>query len=118
MDANGGYEVHRGVIPREYRPNFYSSVAKYHVCLPQNVQVEILLVWAELVQLTSLRLPKIGTIIQNHEGEYESGPIPGIGGPFDTATKFLRHGLTLSSLGGIEKGSHNQCRGRQYRQKR
>ncbi|KAJ6036430.1 hypothetical protein N7540_000709 [Penicillium herquei] len=71
IDANGGYEVHRGVVPREYRPNFYSSVAKYHV------------------HLTSLRLPKIGTIIRDHEGEYESGPIPGIGGPFDTATEFF-----------------------------
>ncbi|KAJ5713875.1 uncharacterized protein N7483_011056 [Penicillium malachiteum] len=58
MDPNGGYEVHRGMIPKEYRPNFYSFVAKYHV------------------HLTSLRLPKIGTIIRNHEGGYESGPIP------------------------------------------
>jgi hypothetical protein len=31
MDALGGYDVHRGVIPREYRQNFYRSVAKCHV---------------------------------------------------------------------------------------
>jgi hypothetical protein len=31
MDALGGYEVHRGVIPRKYRENFYRSVAKCHV---------------------------------------------------------------------------------------
>lgn len=36
MDALGGYKVHRGVIDKEYRPNFYRSVAKFHVrlCLP------------------------------------------------------------------------------------
>ncbi|KAJ5943995.1 hypothetical protein N7516_004163 [Penicillium verrucosum] len=69
MDALGGYEAHRGVIPKEYRQNFYRSVAKCH--------------------LTSLRLPKIGTIVRNHEGGYECGPLPGIGGPFDTATAFF-----------------------------
>ncbi|KAJ5158617.1 uncharacterized protein N7500_008268 [Penicillium coprophilum] len=71
MDALGGYKVHRGVIPKEHRQNFYRSVAKSHV------------------QLTSLRLPKIGTIIRNSEGNYECGPLPGIGGPFDTATAFF-----------------------------
>ncbi|KAJ5145996.1 uncharacterized protein N7515_000560 [Penicillium bovifimosum] len=71
MDAAGGYDTHRGVIPKEHRQNFYRSVAKCHV------------------QMTSLRMPKIGTIVRNSEGGYECGPIPGIGGPFDTATAFF-----------------------------
>ena len=41
------------------------------------------------VQIASLRLPKIGTIVRNREGGYESGPLPGIGGPFDTAAAFF-----------------------------
>ncbi|KAF7541418.1 hypothetical protein G7054_g590 [Neopestalotiopsis clavispora] len=41
------------------------------------------------VQLTSMRLPKIGTIIRNEDGQYDLGPIPGIGGPFDTAAAFF-----------------------------
>jgi hypothetical protein len=36
-----------------------------------------------------LRLPKIGTIVRNRECRYESGPFPGIGGPFDTAAAFF-----------------------------
>ena len=36
-----------------------------------------------------MRLPKIGTVVRNKEGGYESGPLPGIGGPFDTATAFF-----------------------------
>jgi hypothetical protein len=71
MDALGGYEVHRGVIPTQYRRHFYRSVATCHV------------------QITSLRLPKIGTFVRNKEGGYESGPLPGIGGPFDTAAAFF-----------------------------
>ncbi|KAJ5470421.1 hypothetical protein N7530_007778 [Penicillium desertorum] len=71
IDALGGYEAHRGVIPKEHRQNFYRTVAKCHV------------------QLTSLRLPKIGTIVRNSEGGYVCGPLPGIGGPFDTATAFF-----------------------------
>ncbi|KAG8161283.1 hypothetical protein KVR01_009547 [Diaporthe batatas] len=71
MDALGGHKVHHGVIPVEYRKPFYQSVAKCHV------------------QMTSLRLPKIGTVIRMEDGGYESGPIPGIGGPFDTAAAFF-----------------------------
>ncbi|TGO46274.1 hypothetical protein BOTNAR_0599g00030 [Botryotinia narcissicola] len=41
------------------------------------------------VELSAVQLPKIGTIISiNEDGTYEQGPIPGIGGPFDTATAF------------------------------
>ncbi|KAL0941928.1 uncharacterized protein CTRU02_204691 [Colletotrichum truncatum] len=71
MDALGGHKLHRGVIPVEYRKPFYRSVAECHV------------------QMTSLRLPKIGTVIRRDDGVFESGPIPGIGGPFDTATAFF-----------------------------
>ena len=39
--------------------------------------------------MTSLRLPKIGTVVRTQEGGYESGPLPGIGGPFDTAAAFF-----------------------------
>ncbi|KAK1572702.1 uncharacterized protein LY79DRAFT_569787 [Colletotrichum navitas] len=71
MDAHGGHSAHGGVIPAEHRKTFYQSVAKCHV------------------QITSLRLPKIGVISQREDGGYEAGPIPGIGGPFDTAAAFF-----------------------------
>ncbi|KAK2012800.1 hypothetical protein LZ32DRAFT_628591 [Colletotrichum eremochloae] len=71
MDALGGHKVHGGVIPVEYRKTFYRSVAECHV------------------QMASLRLPKIGAITRREDGGYEPGPIPGIGGPFDTAAAFF-----------------------------
>lgn len=44
MDALGGHRVHRGVIPREHRPNFYRSVAKAHVRLPSRPMGSLLVV--------------------------------------------------------------------------
>ncbi|KDN67109.1 hypothetical protein CSUB01_01752 [Colletotrichum sublineola] len=71
MDALGGHKVHGGVIPVEYRKTFYRSVAECHV------------------QMASLRLPNIGAVTRREDGGYEPGPIPGIGGPFDTAAAFF-----------------------------
>jgi hypothetical protein len=34
-------------------------------------------------------MPQIGTIPRTPEGGYKSGPLPGIGGPFDTAAAFF-----------------------------
>ncbi|KAF6805163.1 hypothetical protein CMUS01_14685, partial [Colletotrichum musicola] len=39
--------------------------------------------------MASLRLPKIGTVVRKEDSGYEAGPIPGIGGPFDTAAAFF-----------------------------
>ncbi|KAI1170884.1 kinase-like domain-containing protein [Nemania sp. FL0916] len=72
MDSAGGYEVHGGRIPQVHRQRFYRSVAKCHA------------------QFTALRFPKIGTVFRNQKGEYDIGPFPNIGGPFDCATSFYR----------------------------
>lgn len=39
--------------------------------------------------MTSVRLPKIGTVKRNNNGSFDVGPLPVIGGPFGTATAFL-----------------------------
>jgi len=39
--------------------------------------------------MTSVRLPKIGTIVRSKDGSYDIGPFPDIGGPFATATAFF-----------------------------
>lgn len=33
--------------------------------------------------------PKIGAIVRRQDGTYEVGPLPGLGGPFSTATEYL-----------------------------
>lgn len=39
--------------------------------------------------MTSIRFPKIGMVYQCDNGSYEVGPIPGLGGPFETAQEYF-----------------------------
>jgi hypothetical protein len=41
--------------------------------------------------MSSIRFDKIGSVIKNPDGKYTVGPIPNIGGPFDTAADFFQH---------------------------
>ncbi|KAK3681685.1 hypothetical protein B0T22DRAFT_531107 [Podospora appendiculata] len=68
MDADGGHEVHRGNIRLNRREAFY----RYGT------------------QLSSVRLPKIGMVVQREDGSYDVGSFPDIGRPFETATDFFK----------------------------
>lgn len=39
--------------------------------------------------MSSLTFPRIGSIARLQDGTYDIGPLPGLGGPFDTATEYL-----------------------------
>ncbi|KAH8727750.1 kinase-like domain-containing protein [Phaeosphaeriaceae sp. PMI808] len=71
MDSFGGWPAHKGHIPTHFRSKFYTKMAK--------IQVD----------LTSVRFPKIGSIVQLSDGSYSVGAIPRIGGPFETAAGFF-----------------------------
>ncbi|KAK4156049.1 hypothetical protein C8A00DRAFT_41427 [Chaetomidium leptoderma] len=71
MDSFGGYEVHHGETPAQFRDKFHAALA--------DIQTEI----------TSIRFSKIGAIVVTRDGEFDVGPIPNIGGPFDTAADYL-----------------------------
>ncbi|KAI0101410.1 kinase-like domain-containing protein [Nemania sp. FL0031] len=45
---------------------------------------------AAFVQITSVRLPQIGTVVHDADASFTTRPIPGIGGPFNTATSFMQ----------------------------
>ncbi|KAL3454441.1 hypothetical protein BJX65DRAFT_260508 [Aspergillus insuetus] len=72
MDAAGGYDVHRGRVPVEWKGAFYREMASIQV------------------HLSSICLPKIGTIVKRADGSFDVGPLPGLGGPFSTATDFCK----------------------------
>ncbi|KAK2748271.1 hypothetical protein FQN57_000929 [Myotisia sp. PD_48] len=61
-----------GSIPEEHKSSFYEEMARIHV------------------EISSLVFPKIGSIIRQENGSYEIGPIPGLGGPFETATEYFK----------------------------
>ena len=40
-------------------------------------------------EISSITFPKIGAIIRLEDGTYDVGPLPDLGGPFDTVTEYL-----------------------------
>ncbi|TWU70760.1 hypothetical protein ED733_001793 [Metarhizium rileyi] len=71
MDSFGGYEVHRGKMPETFTPKFHATLA--------DIQA----------QMSAIRFAKIGGIVKAADGTYCVGPLPGIGGPFDSPAQFL-----------------------------
>ncbi|KAF5017914.1 hypothetical protein F66182_10130 [Fusarium sp. NRRL 66182] len=66
-------------------------------CLKGNVGMDIARIH---VELSRVQLPKIGTIESiNPDGILQQGPIPGLGGPFITATEFFEAWATHSKFG-------------------
>ncbi|OBT97653.1 hypothetical protein VE01_04426 [Pseudogymnoascus verrucosus] len=72
MDADGGYKTHNREIPPQHKTNFYNEMAQVQVSRDD-----------------------IGTLAkdrnhyQGQDGNYDIGPLPDLGGPFDTATAFF-----------------------------
>ncbi|KAI9748692.1 MAG: acetyl-CoA synthetase [Chaenotheca gracillima] len=72
LRGNVGMDLNFDFIPDKQKATFYEEMA--------HIQTDI----------SSLLLPKIGCIIRLEDGSYEVGPIPGFGGPFDTASDYLK----------------------------
>ncbi|TEA15774.1 hypothetical protein C8034_v002327 [Colletotrichum sidae] len=69
-------------VPPGFKPKFLRRLAQMHV------------------QLATVQLPMIGTILsRNEDGTYRQGPIPGLGGPFNTATEFFKAWAAKSTFG-------------------
>ncbi|KAI0502731.1 hypothetical protein F5B22DRAFT_59121 [Xylaria bambusicola] len=73
VEGSDSNEISEEDIPYRYKQTLLSGLAKIHV------------------QLSKVLLPQIGTIVSlNADGTCQQGPIPGLGGPFNTATEFFR----------------------------
>ncbi|KAK1966174.1 hypothetical protein LY78DRAFT_703131 [Colletotrichum sublineola] len=73
-------------IPRPYKQTFLRRLAQIHV------------------QLATVQLPMIGTIVsRNEDGTYRQGPIRGLGGPFNTATEFFEAWAAKTTFGMTEE---------------
>ncbi|KAL2890649.1 protein kinase-like (PK-like) protein [Ceratocystis lukuohia] len=73
-------------VPRQYNQSFLSGLAKIHF------------------QLSTIQLPQIGTIVSlNPDGTFQQGPIPGLGGPFNTATEFFQAWAAKAKFGLTEE---------------
>jgi len=62
------------------------------------------------VQLSAIRLPLIGKIIgKTLDGSYIQGPIPGIGGPFQTAEEYFKGWAETSEFGMSDERLTGAC---------
>ncbi|KAB8211879.1 hypothetical protein BDV34DRAFT_219095 [Aspergillus parasiticus] len=75
---------------------------------PSKDKLRVFSAMAEIqIKMFNIRLPKIGKITGiNDDGSYRQGPIPGLGGPFNTAAEFFRAWSTKVDFG----LSHNQLK--------
>ena len=71
MDSFGGWDIHRGELPDGAKQRFLGQMA--------GVQVE----------MAGVRFARIGSVVRRDDERFDVGPIPGIGGPFDTAGEFF-----------------------------
>ncbi|KAI9748499.1 MAG: hypothetical protein M4579_007206 [Chaenotheca gracillima] len=72
LPGNVGMNLNFNFIPDRHKAPFFEEMAQ--------IQTD----------MSSLLFPKIGCIERLEDGTYEVGPIPGFGGPFDTATDYLK----------------------------
>jgi hypothetical protein len=82
-------DVHKGRTPPLFKKKFYTAMAE--------IQVRCRVVFSlapstnqNQIEMTSIRFPKIGTIVRLSNGTFSVGPIPGVGGPFDSAAAFFK----------------------------
>ncbi|KAI3336838.1 hypothetical protein HD806DRAFT_19503 [Xylariaceae sp. AK1471] len=81
LPGNVGMDLDMKIPPR-FKSSFFRKLACIHV------------------ELSTVQLPKIGIIVsRNEDGTYQQGSIPGLGGPFDTATKFFQAWASKTEFG-------------------
>lgn len=68
-DLNG--DTDHGV-PSQHKSSFYTEMARLQT------------------EMASITFPKIGAIVRLEDGTYDVGPLPRLGGPFNTATEYLK----------------------------
>ncbi|KAK4868590.1 hypothetical protein LT330_006792 [Penicillium expansum] len=76
-DFTGPGSVH---IPPQFKAKFYHEIARIHASIA-NLRAT--------AAMSTIRFPKIGMVAKRNDGRYEIEAIPGLGGPFDTATEYF-----------------------------
>ncbi|KAI9793098.1 MAG: hypothetical protein M1816_000996 [Peltula sp. TS41687] len=72
LPGNVGTDLNYRSIPAQYKSKFFEEMARCQA------------------EMSSSLFPKIGSISRLEDGSYEIGPIPWLGGPFETATEYLK----------------------------
>lgn len=91
LPGNVGMDVNDAIVPEQHKAKFFKQMANAQVRKPnQQVRRTSMLTHSPQVQFSSILLPRIGVPVRLDDGTVTIEPIPGIGGPFDTASAFFR----------------------------
>ena len=83
MDLNARREV-----PTEHKPAFFAAMSELQVSSHSHLLIDLALRDRQ-TEISTIMLPKIGSVIRLSDGTYDVGPLPSIGGPFNTVTECL-----------------------------
>ncbi|KAL5360791.1 hypothetical protein BJX96DRAFT_184803 [Aspergillus floccosus] len=101
LRGNAGIDLSMN-LPSEHKLAVYSRMAETQVCtVAALTRISIMLIfWLTYIDLFNIRLPKIGKVVGiNEDGTYQQGPLPILGGPFDTAAEFFRAWASKAEFG-------------------
>lgn len=92
LNGNVALDLNFNHIPEEYKDKFFEAMAKIQVCSVGSLSTRLGPMDADIFQteISSIRFPKIGALVRRKDGGYDVGPLPGIGGPFATATEYFQ----------------------------
>ncbi|CAD6565669.1 MAG: hypothetical protein ASARMPREDX12_006713 [Alectoria sarmentosa] len=71
LSGNVGVDLSGVEIPAQHKASFHREMARFQT------------------EISSITFPKIGAIVKLQDGTYDVGPLPGLGGPFITATEYF-----------------------------
>lgn len=91
LPGNVGMDINFNFIPKQFKGRFFEQMA--------NAQV----------QTCNLLFPQIGSLVLLRDGAVKIGPIPGIGGPFDTASAYLRAWASNKKFAASEQRVREVC---------
>ena len=91
LQGNAAVDLNNRLIPPEHSASFYRSLAEYQA------------------EMSSIAFPKIGSPIRKPDGTYDVGPLPRLGGPFSTATEYLRAWAKHTPFYGGTDGLKEMC---------
>ena len=99
LPGNVAMDLQFSSVPAQHKSSFYADMARFQVCLCSKIDLQQYPFFSfrctcthsqRQTEITSILFPKIGSIIRLPNGTYDVGPLPGLGGPFDTVTDYLR----------------------------
>ncbi|MCJ1461234.1 hypothetical protein MMC28_011616 [Mycoblastus sanguinarius] len=93
LPGNVAMDLNFAFVPTQYKSSCYSEMARFQT------------------EISSIVFPKIGAISRLEDGTYDIGPLPGLGGPFSTATEYIKAWAATAKFRSMSKSMTKEACG-------